>query len=187
MNEVHFTARIEHSEESIHSFTKAQFNVYGAKKRNTMLIISASLLLLAVLAPLGDALSALLIFAACLVFVDIGHIPKRSANAMLKAMPDFDSFQYQFGEKAVKISSEKSGQSGHLGYDKIERLAEDVYNYYIFANPATGYMLSKDSLEPRDKEAFKKFLASAAGCKWYSAKGMMGLNLHNIISSIRNR
>jgi len=185
MSEIKFRAGIEHSEESINSFAKAQFNVYGAKQRNSMLIISVLLLALAVLAPLGDVLSALVMFGACLILVDIGHVPKRTAKLMLKQMPEFDSFEYCFEEKTVKISSAKSGASGTLAYSKIERLAEDVYSFYMFANSNTGYMLSKKSLSPADKDAFKDFLASATGCSWRSAKGIMGVNLQSLIKSFR--
>ena len=187
MNEIKFLAKAEHNEESINAFAKAQFNVYGTKQRNTMLIVSVALLAVSVLVPLGDIISALLLFAACLVLVDIGHIPKRTANSMLKAMPEFDSFEYQFGEKSVKISSVKSGASGNLAYSKIEKLAEDVYNFYIFANPSTGYILSKKSLQPDDRDAFKSFLSSASGCSWSSAKGIMGITLKSLIDKFKKQ
>lgn len=185
--EFNFSAEITHSEETINSFTKAQFNLYGSKQRRIMLISSAALLALAVLAPLSQAISALLIFGACLLFVDLGHIPKRTASSMLKQMQGFDSFRYRFADKIVVIDSVNSGASGSLAYSKITRLAEDFSYFYFFTDAATGYMLSKNSLCPSSPESFKAMLSAATGCSWSSAKGLMGVNLPSIIKAFKNK
>lgn len=185
MGSIRFQAGIEHSEKSINSFAKTQFNVYRTKQRNFMLLISVLMLTISVFAPLGDTMSALLVFAACLILVDIGHIPKRTARLILKQMPELDSFEYQFGEKTVKICSTKNGASGVLAYSKIEKLAEDLYNFYMFVNENTGYMFSKKSLSPADRNAFKSFLSSASGCRWNSAKGVLGINFQSLIDGFK--
>ena len=58
MGSIRFQAGIEHSEKSINSFAKTQFNVYRTKQRNFMLLISTNADNFCV-APLGDTMSAL--------------------------------------------------------------------------------------------------------------------------------
>ena len=78
-----YKASVTYSEESINAFAKAQFGIFQRKTKITLLAAATLLLLLGAFEVGGQAISILLLFAGCLLIVNVGNIPRRTAKAMM--------------------------------------------------------------------------------------------------------
>lgn len=100
-----YKASVTYSEESINAFAKAQFGIFQRKTKITLLAAATLLLLLGAFEVGGQAISILLLFAGCLLIVNVGNIPRRTAKAMMKSSATFDIADYDFGDRAFTVTS----------------------------------------------------------------------------------
>ena len=165
-----YKASVTYSEESINAFAKAQFGIFQRKTKITLLAAATLLLLL---------------FAGCLLIVNVANIPRRTAKAMMKSSATFDIADYDFGDRAFTVTS--GGASSRVEYKNVIHLGEDSRYYYIFCSPRVGYMLAKQSLAPKEPGGFRQLLASGSNCKWSGTGSALSTNLPMLIARLKNR
>ena len=180
-----YKASVIYSEEGINAFAKAQFGLFQRKTRAILLAAATLFLLLGAFGTGGRAVSVILLFAGCLLIVNVGNIPRRTAKAMLKVSAIHDVADYDFGDHAFTVST--GAASGRIEYRNLIRLAEDSRYYYLFCSTRIGYMLEKKSLAPNDPNGFRELLASETGCKWSGTGSALSTNLPMLISKLKNR
>lgn len=180
-----YKASVTYGEESINAFAKAQFSIFQRKTKIIMLAAATLLLLLGAFDVGGRAVSIILLFAGCLLIVNIGNIPRRTAKAMMKSSSLLDTADYDFGGRAFTVTS--GGASGRVEYKNLIRLAEDSKYYYLFCSSRVGYMLAKQSLAPNEPGGFRELLSSKSGCKWSGTGAALSTNLPTLIKKFKNR
>lgn len=155
MREYHVST--QHSETSVTGFAKAQFLLFEHRKRITLLLSGAGLLILGAVLPEERALCLILLLAGCLVLIDIPYIPRRTARQILRHSEALGIVSYIFREDTINVQA--GGRETCTSYDKICRLAEDKSFFYLFLNRGMAYTIAKENLEPDDVEGFRAMIS----------------------------
>ena len=180
-----FKAEMHHNRDTVHSFTKTQFNVFEKKTKLIMFAVSLALLAAGALKLVGETVSLILVLLGCLVFDDVGSVPKRTADRMLKAGSKFEAVSYIFEDSHIEVL--QSGKRGRVEYDSFIRIVKDRSYAYLFMNRMQVHMLELSSLEPNDAEAFFSFIESKTGLSWSGADSLMRLDIKALIKKLSRR
>ena len=178
-----YTAFINHDETTVNAFTRTQFNAFHARKRNILLVLAVLFIGVGGMELMGKTVSILCVLIGCLLLVNTGNIPRRTAKAILSAGGQDRRVEYEFDDSGIHVTD--GGRKADVKYSTIIRLIADREFFYLFSAPNLVYMLEKSSLEPAEPDEFKAEIAAKCGLRWTAARSAMTENVFSLISRFR--
>lgn len=178
-----YTAHIVHNETTVNAFTKTQFAVFDRKKRSGIYLAAIALMIAAMLIPLGELFSVSCMLIGCLLLVDVSHIPKRTAQSILKGNPSLGKVEYEFSGRDIQVK-EKNTQATIM-YSDIICLIEDRSYFYIFTDPKIVYMLDKTSIKPKNPEDFRASVEKKCDLKFKSPRSAFKASIFSIAKNAK--
>ncbi|MBO6093942.1 MAG: hypothetical protein J6P40_10035 [Oscillospiraceae bacterium] len=165
-----FEVKIQHDEDTLVALAHMQYDLFCTRNRVARSILSAFLILIALLYGGGSWWSLLIIAYACYLTTTTYAASNRTAHKLtdqLKAakMP-FPSSRYLFEKDAMHIITMPDGEEmDPLPYDKVLQLGEDFKAYYLFRDQYGGYRIPKEELGEKEND-FRTFVQNQTGKKF---------------------
>ena len=172
-----YTARMRHGPETVRRFTALQYNTFEPGRKLLMLALSAGCMLLGLAS--GSAMLAVpCFFVGALLLTNLNARANAVADGVIEAMGgSFPELVYFFGEDAFRDGEERPA----VPYEKLIRLIEDGEYLYLFVSKASGYMLSRSSVEGEGGcEGLMRFLAEKSGLMWTKPVSLWTLRLRDL-------
>lgn len=174
-----YTARINHSEDTVKTMARAQYESFRPRSYYVMLCLSLALLAAALfIAGMGQGLKILCLAAGSFTLVSLDAPARQLGAQVVKSLKGkFPRMEYGFGEASVQLTGDTNVQS--LGYNEIIRLYEDRDYFYLFIENRSAYMLDRSTVKP-EQEGFKAFLQEKTGLNWTSRKSILNTSLKTL-------
>lgn len=184
MADVRYRAEIRHTEKTILRLYKTQYYAYDKLKLLLRCGLGAALILVAVLAAMPTWLRALgLLIGAWLVVSGDFPAQLRADKALEQRKAALPQMYYTFYGDHLMLSGE--GRMD-IPYTKLSRLAIDGEYCYLFVSRDSVCMLERASLKPADESGFLRLIAEKTGLVWRQEKGLLSLNLADLIQMFRD-
>lgn len=184
MADIRYRAEIRHTEKTIQRLYRTQYYAYDKPRLLLRGGLGAALILLAAFAAMPTWLRALALLLGAWLAVS-GDFPAqlRADRALEQRKAALPHMFYTFYGDRLMLSGE--GRMD-IPYRKLSRLAQDESYLYLFVSRDSVCMLERASLKPEDAEGFMKFLAEKTGLVWRREKGLLSLNLADLILLLRD-
>jgi len=180
-----FSAKNVHSEASIRRLSEVQYNLFGLAKQIGILLSGIIMLGIGVLVPVGEISFFILLFIGGWLIASPKLPQRRQADKLIEAMNGrYPQSSFSFQEESILVTVIEDCQQ--VPYSKIVCLAEDKEYYYIFISYLSAYMVSKDTIEPKGKEDFKRFISEKTGLLFQNPCSLFGLNIKEIKVRMQN-
>ena len=162
-----FTIKIQHDEDTLIALSHMRYDLFSTGNRIARDLLSALLIVVAVLYGNASLWSFLLIIMACFLFTGTyassDRTARRIADQIRTSGLSFPCSIYQFESAGMRIiAMPEQEETDFLLYNNALRLGEDPEAYYLFFNPYGGYMIPKKELESREVE-FRRFIEMKTG------------------------
>ena len=182
---VRYRAQIRHNEKTIQRLYRTQYYAYSKLKLLIRAAIGAALILAAVLPTLSTWARAILMLIGAWLVVS-GDFPAqlRADRALEQRKAALPVMSYTFFDDHLALSGEGKMD---IPYAKIHRLAQEREYLYLFLSRDSVCMLERSTLRPADDGAFLKFMEEKTGQYWRKERGLLSLNLADLILMIRDR
>lgn len=178
MAEVRYHGKIDHTEKTIQQLYKTQY--YAFEKRAILLRLALGLVLVGLAVflsiPTWSKAILLLIGTWFLVSGDF-RASVRADRALSERKADLPSMQYDFGEKAVRLTGEGTMD---IPYEKFARLSEDGQYLYLFVSKNSVCMVERSSIEPETDTEFMEFIAEKTSLSWQTEKNFLSMSIYDI-------
>ena len=180
-----YTAKIEHSESTVRSMARAQYDSFRPKSFYLLLILSFLLLAVAVFLPgLKQQLKILCIVIGCFLIVGLNAPPNQLADQIIRSLNGhFPLISYTFYEDAVSLKGTDTTDTLH--YSEIIRLVEQQNYLYLFIQNKSAYMIDKSSAKP-NAEGLMSFLESKTGLSWTKSSSIWKTSLKSLREQSQN-
>ena len=161
---------MQHDEDTLVALSHMQYDLFCTRNRIARNVLSALLIVIAVLYGGGSWWSLLIIAYACYLmtstYASSNRTAHRIADRLKEAGLPFPASEYRFEQAAMHIVSlPEREELDPLPYGKVEQLGEDFKAYYLFRDQYGGYMIPKAALGDREAE-FRRFLEEKTGKKF---------------------
>ena len=179
---------MQHNRESIKLLAKAQYNLFSARTRNGLYLLSLLFIQLGFGAvyDFGPTLSYVFLAMGCIMLVNIGATASAKAERTVQDIQNhgghFPVVKMLFRNSSFDVVENK-GAVRTLQYCDLLRLGEDRNFYYLFETTEEGYMVPKAQIK---NSQFRSRLEAAAGQKFVSAGGIFSLRLRDILNGFRS-
>lgn len=180
-----FSAKIEHTEQTIEALYRAQYHAYEKGKMLLWMAFGFAMIFAAAFAPLPTWARAILLLLGAwfVVSMDIPALA-RADRALEARKADLPKMQYEFHKDQMHISGEGSMS---IPYKKIVKLTEDQFYLYIFMSKDSMCMIDKNTIRPKSSDELKEFLSNKTKLDWLNEKSFLTMNLADVILIFRNR
>ena len=185
MADIRYRAEIQHTEKTIQRLYRTQYYAYDKLRLLLRGSLGAALILVAALSALPTWGKAVLLLIGAWLVVS-GDFPAqlRADKALEQRKAALPHMYYTFYGDHLMLSGE--GRMD-IPYRKLSRLAQDEQYLYLFVSRDSVCMLERASLQPQDGEGFTAFIAEKTGLVWRREKGLLSLNLVDLILMFRDR
>ena len=176
-----YTARINHSEETIKAMARTQFECFKGKSYYITFVVCLGLLAAAIFwKGIPQGVQILFLAVGCFTLIGLNSPPKKLAEQVIKNLKGkFPKMGYVFSADSVQLTG--ADEDAELKYKDILLLVEDRNYLYIFIQNRSAYMIDTSSVKP-DAAGFKAFLEKKTGLHWTRT----GSNpLHKAIKNLR--
>ena len=180
-----FYGKIEHTEDTITSLYRAQYHAFSKVQMLLWMGVGFAMIMAAAFATLPLWAKTILLLIGALVITGIDFPAMVRADSVLEARRgNLPKMEYEFHKDAMKVSGEGSMS---IAYKKIVRMAEEGHYLYLFMGRDSICMIEKESIKPKDVDAFKEFMAQKTGLTWQSEKSLLAFNLADVILAVRSK
>lgn len=129
----------------------------------------------------GGGIGTLFVAFGCILAVSSDITGRWRVDQTIKAMNGRTiDVRYEFYDRYFLTYSK--GDPQRYEYRDLIVLMEDDAYFYLYPNQLQVYMIEADSLEPDEREAFRKLAGSAAGLTWLRPLSLLSANLKGIIA-----
>lgn len=185
MADCRYRARIDHTEKTILTLFRVEYRVYEQKKMLLRFLAGLAIVFAGVFAPLPTWARAILMLIGAWLVASLDFPSQLRADRTLEARKGLlPRMRYEFYDDELRLSGEGAMS---IPYGKLDRLVEDREHLYLFLSRDSVCMLSRDTLQPKEPEAFKTFLAEKTGLVWRRERGLLSLDLADLILMYRDR
>ena len=185
MAECLYRAKIDHTEKTIQTLFRVEYHTYELKKMLIRFAVGIAVILIGVFASLPTWARAVLLLIGAWLVASLDFPSQIRADRTLEARKGvLPRMSYAFYEDEFRLSGEGAMS---IPYKKLDRLIEDREHLYLILSRDSICMLARESLQPKDPDAFKAFLAEKTGLTWRREKGILSLDLSDLILMFRDR
>ncbi len=180
-----YRAKIDHTEKTIQALFRAEYHVYEQKRMLFRFLLGLAVVFLGVFAPLPNWARAILLLIGAWLIASLDFPSQIRADKALEARGgQLPRMTYEFFDDHLRLSGEGSMD---VPYAKLRRLIEDRKHLYLFLSRDSVCMLDPSTLQPNDPDAFRSFLAEKTGLPWRKDRGLLSLDLADLILMFRER
>lgn len=178
-----FEGQIAHDEESIKRLFRAAYSVYDVKKMIFRFALGAVLIVIGVLGNFPMAVKTVLMMAGCW-YLASGDFPARcrADRTLEQRKTALPVIRTTFYDDHIALDGE--GKM-NIKYSRLQALMEDEQYYYLFLDKSSACMIDGKTLRPSSAEKFKEFVTSKTDLDWRRNKGLLSLNLMDILTMLR--
>lgn len=180
-----FSAKIEHTEETIQLLYQTEYHTYDKMKMLTRVAIGVVMVILGLTVDMSMILRGLLMAFGCwfLISQDFPAVSKadRAVQARNGVLP---VMEYEFHEKNVLLSGEGSMT---IRYDKFQRLVKSDKYLYLFLGKGSVCMIDKETVKPWLVDDFMAFMEDKTGKQWMRDKPLLAWNIKDVVGAAKDR
>lgn len=179
-----YRAKIDHTEKTILTLFRVEYHVYEQKKMLIRFLIGIAIVLVGVFVQLPTWARAVLLLIGTWLIASLDFPSQLRADRALETRKGLlPRMSYEFYEDEFTLSGEGSM---HIPYHKLSRLVEDRDYLFLFLSRESVCMMSRDSLQPKEPDKFKTFLAEKTGLIWRRERGLLSIDLTDMILMFRD-
>lgn len=176
-----FTARIRHSDQTILTMCRVQYDMFCFGRKLAMAALGLVLAVIGV-ANLGNMAGILFAMVGCWMLASLNYPARMHADRIRDALHgEYPSNQYEFYDGHFVLLAQNRDV---INYDRLARLVEDDHYCYLFINREAAYMLEKASLGDELK-AFMAFMEKETGREWTKPYRISTFNLQAMLRLLR--
>ena len=185
MADCRYRAKIDHTEKTIMTLFRVEYHVYEQKKMLFRFLIGLAIIFAGVFITRPTWARAILLLIGAWFIASLDFPSQLRADRTLEARKGvLPRMSYEFYEDEFRISGEGSMS---VPYKKLSYLVEDREYLYLFLSRDSVCMMETSSLKPKEPDAFKAFLADRSGLIWRREKGLLSIDLTDLILMYRDR
>ena len=180
-----YTAKIDHSEATIRTMARAQFDAFRPKGFYVLLLLSLGFLASALFIPgLSQALKILFIVLGSFLIVGLNSPPRQLADQIIRSLNGrFPRIGYRFQEEFAALSG--TDTTDRLQYDEIIRLVEQPDYLYLFIRNRSAYMIERSSIQPSEA-GLMDLLKRKTGLAWTRNTSVLNTSLKSLRQQRQN-
>ena len=179
-----FTARIQHSEQTVRLLCKTQYNTFHFRQKVFQCVAGLALTVTGLNGALGGW-GAVVIFLGCWMLVSLNLQAHNLSKQTLEQLGGhFPSAEYRFAEDRFTFSGE-NGETD-VAYGKLVRLVEDNAYAYLFLGELVTYMVDKSTVSGGEDE-WKAFLEKKTGLSWTRTNRLLTYSLRSFRKNLAGR
>ncbi len=162
-----FEVEMKHDEETLVALSHMQYDLFCTRNRTARSVLSAVLILFALLYGSGSWWSLLIIAYGCYLMTSTYAQSNRTAHKIAEQLRaanlPFPASRYLFETDRMRIVSLPDQEElSPLPYGKVLQLGEDMEAYYLFRDEHGGYRIPKAALGEKEEE-FRKYVQNKTG------------------------
>ena len=185
MADCRYRAKIDHTEKTIMTLFRVEYHVYEQKKMLFRFLLGIAIVFAGVFLSLPTWARAVLLLIGAWFIASLDFPSQLRADRTLEARKGvLPRMSYEFYEDELKISGEGAMS---IPYKKLSRLVEDREYLFLFLSRESVCMLESDSLQPKEPDSFKTFVAEKTGLVWQREKSLLSIGLTDLILMYRDR
>ena len=177
-----YTAKMQHSAETVRKFTLLQYNTFEWWRKGGILLLSVVLILLGL--SLHSPVPVILcLFAGCILLTNSNARATSVADGVIEAMHgNFPLLSYSFTESVFSDGEDRP----EVPYRKLYRLIADEEYLYLFVSKASGYMVQKASVEgEKGADGLMELISQQSGLKWTRPFSLLSFSLRDVLGNRR--
>ena len=180
-----YTAKIEHSEATVRTMARAQYDAFRPRSFYFFLLLSLGFLAVALFVPgLSQSLKLLCIVIGCFLIVGLNSPPRQLADQIIRSLNGrFPIIGYRFEEESIELSGTDTMDS--LPYDEIIRLVEQPDYLYLFIHNRSAFMIDRSSIQP-DEAGLMELLRTKTGLAWTRNTSVLNTSLKSLREQRQN-
>ncbi len=181
---VYFEAKTTFDDDSIRLLFQAEYYSYERLKILLRSGLGALILVVALFFVESMSIKGVLLMVGCWFLVSTDFPSRiRSEQVIQSRGGQKSSVIYRFTQNAVII--DQTGRS--LSYDKVDRMLVGKGYFYLFESRQNAVMIPRGIWSKEKQQKFVSFLADKTGKEWKQSKGLLSLNLHDLLDMLRDR
>ena len=162
-----FEVEMRHDRKSLVALSHMQYDLFCARNRTARSVLSAVLIVAALVWGGGSVWSLLVIGYGCYLMTSTYAASNRTAHKIADQLEaagqPLPASRYVFEKDRMRVYDLNSGgELDALPYGEVLRLGEDMGAYYLFRNEYGGYRIPKTELGEREEE-FRRFVQNKTG------------------------
>ena len=178
-----YTASMAFTEETVHTFTAMQYNVFRKKQKYITAGIAFVLIVTGMTVGLDKWQGVLPLLAGCVVITNLLAVPKHIARRLLAQFRGkMPVLAYQFYADRMDVTTSKVP----VHYKALLRMEDDKKYLYLFVSAENGYMISKSSVEgPEGYEGLARLLESGTGKSVHRYSSLFSVSLASLLKDLK--
>jgi hypothetical protein len=178
-----YQGQIEHNRQTIRALFKVTYYKYEMKKVAGRFLAGSILTVMGLIGKFPFIIQGILLLTGCWLLVSKDFPSKCKADRALEARKQqLPTVQSTFYEDYVELSSNGKMK---IRYNEFEYLLEENEYIFLFLDRDSVCMIVRDTLEPNDYEAFKKFIQNKTTLKWEEHKPFWNMSLMELLQLIK--
>ena len=162
-----FEVEMRHDRKTLVALAHMQYDLFCARNRTARSILSAMLIVTAIIYGNGSVWSLVIIGYGCWLMTSTYAASNRTAHKIADQLEaagrPLPASRYVFEKDRMRIFDLNDGEERDaLPYGEVLRLGEDMGAYYLFRNEYGGYRVPKSGLGEREEE-FRRFVQDKTG------------------------
>lgn len=183
MSKNHFEATVVFNDDTIRRMFRTEFNTYEGLRRVAWMGVAGALIILALFVTVPSVVKVLCLLVGCAMFAMPDFLSRVAAEGVIMQRGGAESCVYcRVNDGGIYVEN-----GTHLLFSGVDRLIEDDQYFYLFQNRQMAVMIPKEQLIPKNPERFAKFVSKETGKEWKRTKGLLGLNLRDLIQMGKDR
>lgn len=177
------TARMVFTEETIHTFTAMQYNLFRKKQKYLTASVAFALIVTGLLLGANTWQGVLPLLIGCVLITNPLAAPKHIANSLSAQFKGkLPSISYRFYPDRMDVSTSPVP----IHYASLTQMAEDNQHLYLFLTSETGYMVQKSSVKGGNGyKSLAQLLESGAGKPIRRYSGLFSVTLRSMLKGFR--
>lgn len=180
-----YTASMAFTEETVHTFTAMQYNVFQKKRKYITAGIAFILIVAGLVLGATRWQGVLPLLIGCVVITNLLTVPKHIASRLMEQFRGrMPTLAYRFYSDRMDVSTSKVP----IHYGTILRMEDDKKYLYLFVSAENGYMISKTSVSGADGyEGLARLLESGTGMAVHRYSSLFSISLATLLKELKNR
>ncbi len=177
-----YRATIKHSEDTVRTMARAQYETFRPMAYYWLLLISLILLAVAVFVPgLGQSVKILCILLGSFTLVGLNAPARQLADQVIRSLNGrFPVISYTFEDDSIHL--EGTDNADKLPYSEIYLLLEQKDYLFLFLKDRSCYMLDRSSMTP-DDTGLMALIEEKTGLVWTKNRSI----LHTSIKTLKEQ
>ena len=174
-----YRASIKHSEDTVRTMARAQYETFRPMAYYWLLLVSLILLAVALFVPkLGQSVKILCILLGSFTLVGLNSPARQLADQVIRSLNGkYPTITYFFEEDRIRLKGTDNADS--LPYTDIFLLLEQKDYLYLFLKDRSSYMLDRGSITP-DEEGLMSLISEKTGLSWTKNHTVLSTSLKTL-------